>query len=61
MAASCRGGSTIEAPPNQRMPATSSAKKSTLELETEWQKQVKNKKSDEYYKNLKEVFNSFQI
>ena len=36
-------------------------KKSTLEVETEWQKQVKNKKSDEYYKNLKEVFHSFQI
>ena len=30
-------------------------KKSTLETETEWQKQVKNKKSDDYYKNIKEV------
>lgn len=30
-------------------------KKSVMETETEWQRQVKNKKSDDYYKNLKEV------
>ena len=30
-------------------------KKSQLETETEWQKQVRSKKGDEYYKNLKEV------
>ena len=30
-------------------------KKSVAETETEWQRQVKNKKNDDYYKNLKEV------
>lgn len=30
-------------------------KKSTVETETEWQRQIKNKKSEEYYKNIKEV------
>lgn len=30
-------------------------RKSQTETETEWQKQVKNKKSDDYYKNIKEV------
>lgn len=30
-------------------------KKSQLETETEWQRQVRSKKGDDYYKNLKEV------
>lgn len=30
-------------------------RKSQAEAETEWQKQVKNKKGDDYYKNIKEV------
>lgn len=30
-------------------------KKSAQEMETEWQKQVKTKKNEEYYKSLKEV------
>ena len=30
-------------------------KKSVVETETEWQRQVKNKKNDDYYKILKQV------